>query len=175
MRETPQAAQAFEDYYDLGDDRSIRKLAESNQKYIKSVSKLLKWSTEHGWQERVKVRDRERAEAKRKKHDAEIEEMNKRHTQIGTSLQLKGIKRADSLLQKEEVTASEALRMIKLGADLERVARGEPTEISQVNGDKEERDAISLPIGDLTMDEVNDLKRIAQSIRERKQKAEDAS
>lgn len=128
MKETPQAAQAFEDYYNLGDDRSIRKLAESNQKYIKSVSKLLKWSTEHGWQERVKARDRERAEDKRKKHDAEIQAMNERHAKIGTNLQLKGLGQLEELLKSGGVNASEAIRMIKQGMDAERVARGEPTE-----------------------------------------------
>lgn len=131
MKETTRAAQAFEDYYDLGDDRSLRKLAGSNQKYSKHIANLMKWSTEHGWQERVKARDRERAEAKRKKHDAEIEEMDRRHAQIGTSLQLKGLKQVDELLKLGKVDTSEAIRMIKLGTDLERVARGAPTERSE--------------------------------------------
>ncbi len=145
MRETPQAAQAFEDYYDLGDDRSLRKLAESNQKHSKHIANLMKWSVEHGWQERVKLRDRERAEAKRKKRDAEIDAMNERHIQIGTSLQLKGIKQSDKLLNKEDVNASDALRMIKLGTDLERVARGEPTERTEQTVNTTGNIALYLP------------------------------
>jgi hypothetical protein len=141
MRETPPAAQAFEQYYDLGDDRSLIVLAQAiqaDQKQTKSrpkeqaiptiLAQLKKWSTKHQWQERVKMRDMERAEAKRKKRDADIEAMDERHARIGTSLQLKGLKRADELLELSKADMSEAIRMIKLGTDLERVARGAPTD-----------------------------------------------
>lgn len=70
MKETNRARQAFEDYYFMGPGRSIRKL---HQTYIKYASEkpptihlrtLLEWSTVHGWQERVKQRDQEIADAK---------------------------------------------------------------------------------------------------------------
>ncbi len=170
MKETPTAAQAFEDYYALGDGRSLRKLAKSNQKHSKHIANLMQWSAAHGWQERVKARDREIAEAKRKQKDAAIEAMNERHAQTGMSLQAKGLKRADELLAQDVVSDLGSLRMIKIGTDLERIARSESAKI-QANEEKQEGE-ISLPIVDLLPEEIATLKNMAQSMRERKQKAE---
>ena len=69
MKETNKARSAFEDYYNIGPGRSIRKL---HQSYIEGSSKtiptkhvrtLLEWSTKHGWQKRVEKRDLEISEA----------------------------------------------------------------------------------------------------------------
>ena len=68
MLEVPKAAKGFDDYYALGPSRSLRAL---HQSYIESTVKpptvhirtLAKWSTEHGWQQRVKDRDGEVAKA----------------------------------------------------------------------------------------------------------------
>ena len=66
MKETPAAQEAFEDYYGLGAERSLTKLAESYQTSTEPIptehiATLKKWSVEHNWQERVKERVRERA------------------------------------------------------------------------------------------------------------------
>jgi len=143
VRESPEAARAFEQYYTLGDERSLLQLARTRRVELEKryqggtivvpseatlLSRFKRWSATHKWQERVISRDRERAEARRKKKDADIEAMNERHAQLGVSLQAKGLKRVDDLLKKEELSGAEAIRMIKQGTDLERVARGEPTE-----------------------------------------------
>jgi hypothetical protein len=142
MRETPQAAQAFEDYYDLGDDRSLRALAKKRledmrvrQKSAKSTPKeatLLRqfqdWSTEHKWQERVIERDRQRAEAKRKKREAEIDKMDERQAAIGTTQQATAIKLIQELIKGKEFNAHNAIQLLKLAINVERVARGAPTD-----------------------------------------------
>lgn len=134
MKETPIAAQAFEDYYDLGDERSIRKLAESNQKHSKHIANLMKWSTEHRWQERVIERDRQKAEAKRKKREAEIDKMDDRQAAIGTTQQATAIKLIQDLIKKDEFKAGDAIRLLKLAIDVERVARGMPTDQMALSG-----------------------------------------
>src|SRR3972149_6194863 len=68
MQESPKAAKAFDDYYALGPTRSIRVL---HKTYTEAATKspttqlrtLAQWSTEHGWQQRVKDRDAEVAKA----------------------------------------------------------------------------------------------------------------
>ena len=70
MKETHKARQAFEDYYNMGPNRSTRKLL---QLYLNDVSEkktptkylttLLKWSKGHSWQDRCKERDDEIAQA----------------------------------------------------------------------------------------------------------------
>jgi len=68
--ETPAAARAFEDYWDMGEERSLPKLAvaysertEDGQAH--ALSTLKEWSSVHGWQERVKQRDAEAAAERR--------------------------------------------------------------------------------------------------------------
>lgn len=72
--ETPAALQAFEDYWSLGNGRSIVKLVEHRQKVGKnsvnfSATKRLfeKWSDKFNWQERIKARIQEQADQIRAK------------------------------------------------------------------------------------------------------------
>lgn len=69
-RETPKAAQAWADYLALGPDRSLAKLhttyvADSNGgKPAANLRQLEYWSTQHGWQDRLKaIADAQAAEA----------------------------------------------------------------------------------------------------------------
>jgi len=69
MKESNKARKAFEDYFNMGPGRSIKKLVQTynepatKKPPTKHFSTLAKWSTTHGWQERVKERDLEIAEA----------------------------------------------------------------------------------------------------------------
>ena len=69
-RETPSALQAFEDYWAMGDARSLPKLA---AEYVQRSDRgepvptrqartIFGWSTDHGWQARVATRISEEAE-----------------------------------------------------------------------------------------------------------------
>lgn len=74
MRETNKARQAFEDYFGMGAGRSLRALHEIYcvQKNTEGspipptarLPTLKKWSSAHGWQDRVARREKEIAEAK---------------------------------------------------------------------------------------------------------------
>ena len=72
MRETNKARQAFEDYFLMGPGRSIRKLQQSYSKDTaknpptKHLRTLFKWSTIHGWQDRILQREAEIASAQLK-------------------------------------------------------------------------------------------------------------
>ncbi len=84
MKETNKARSAFEDYYNMGPGRSLVKLMvqyQTNAKAVptKHISRLKVWSTEHGWQERGKHRDREVA-------DAAMEEIKERASSSGYSI-----------------------------------------------------------------------------------------
>ncbi len=69
MKETNRARQAFEDYYLMGPSRSLRLLhrtylEDTSQKPLtRHLRTLVKWSSSHGWQERVRQRDQEIADA----------------------------------------------------------------------------------------------------------------
>ena len=69
--EKPEAARAFEDYYALGEGRSLARLAamyraSSNPAPTRHIRTLKDWSARHGWQQRIKDRDAEDAEEVRK-------------------------------------------------------------------------------------------------------------
>ena len=134
MRETPKALAAFHEYCLLGPDRSLRKLAEQKQEYSKNIALLMKWSAEHNWQERVKEYDNARADERRIKREAEIEKMNERHAMIGTTQQAKAIKQIETLIEAKAFGSMAAVQLLKLATDLERVARGAPTERSEQTG-----------------------------------------
>ncbi len=68
MKETNKARQAFEDYFQMGPGRSLRKLHAQYQKHpetrpVKLISTIKNWSSAHGWQERVRQRDQDIADA----------------------------------------------------------------------------------------------------------------
>jgi len=69
MKETNKARRAFEDYYLMGPSRSLRLLhrtylEDTSQKPLtRHLRTLVKWSSSHGWQERVRQRDQEITDA----------------------------------------------------------------------------------------------------------------
>lgn len=131
MRETPRAAAAFEEYCAFGPSRSLRKLAD---KTGTKLAQLGEWSREHQWQERVKAYDAERIEERRRKQEAEIEKMNERHAMIGTTQQAKAIKQIEALIEAKSFGSMAAVQLLKLATDLERLARGAPTEHTALTG-----------------------------------------
>jgi hypothetical protein len=143
MRETPEAARAFEEYYDLGEDRTLLLLARKrlqemitkNQDTTKKLpttatilANIKKWSTEHKWQERIVVRDRAQAEKERKKRLKAIQAMNERHALIGTTQQAKSLEQIKVLMESKAFGSMAVVSLLKLALDTERIARGMPTE-----------------------------------------------
>lgn len=73
MTETAKALQAFEDYWALGEQRTHERVARDSGK---SVSLINRWSSLHGWQDRIKARIAEQAaavEAEKVRQLAEVE------------------------------------------------------------------------------------------------------
>ncbi len=64
-RETPESLSTFEQYYALGDGRSLEKLArilceqQIDKNQATMLSQLKTWSRQHKWVERVKKYDEE--------------------------------------------------------------------------------------------------------------------
>src|SRR5690242_18676524 len=82
-KETARAAAAYTEYAAMGPTRNLRALA----KHLSATwggteaAKLMTlgaWSSAHGWQERVKAYDRERAEERARRREAEREAMDDR-------------------------------------------------------------------------------------------------
>jgi hypothetical protein len=69
MRETREHTDAFNEYYLMGNQRSLKKLASSRKVSEKTAKK---WSAEHDWQNRIALRDIELSRKEIERVDQEI-------------------------------------------------------------------------------------------------------
>lgn len=184
MRETPDASLAFERYYDLGEERTLVLLAQhmhqelllKHQDDTKPIpteatllSRVKKWSAEHGWQERVIERDRAQAEKDRKRRNKDVQRMNEEHALLGRTQALRAVRHIEELMKANKFGSQAAVTLFKYASDLERVARGAATEVSQVQGTEGEplfpsSSMISLDTRSMTAEQLRQLKALAMQM-----------
>lgn len=144
--ESQQAWEAFATYRDMGAERSTAKVG---QALSKSKALMDRWSSTHGWVERVVAWDAEQDRVKRDAQLDEVEAMGRRHAQQGQALLQALMAPAISLLKRlssdehaaawkaqlDKMEPIEALALISKAAShwpnvmkAERLARGESTE-----------------------------------------------
>lgn len=83
MAETTRALQAFEDFWELGDRRSLAKLLDKYRREAKAgldvptkrMATLGQWSTDHNWQARAKERTAQELAERRERHRLEAERL----------------------------------------------------------------------------------------------------
>lgn len=133
--ETPRAYSAFCIYRDLGlKERSLR---ETTRRYYEdksrtSMARIGRWSSKYNWVERCRAYDEFLDERRRQKALDAILEMADRQAREGTALQTLGARILSSLLAKgENITGNvlDVVRALRTGAEIERLARGMPTQI----------------------------------------------
>jgi hypothetical protein len=133
-RETAKAFEAFVVYRDLGTDRTIAQAAEILGKH---PTQLAKWSCKHGWIDRTRAFDNDRDRAGTDAMDDEIEAMRRRQTKAARRIQELGLREIERACQRAEesgepLNLGETQKLLKLGAELERLNLGEPTENKQL-------------------------------------------
>ena len=136
MPEDTRQREAFDAYWALGAERSIELLRQSLAEQGESapgVRTLYSWSSRYRWRDRITQLEREAREAGDQAKVAALEEMYERQAKLGLLLQQTG---AEWLTQQtEEVSPEAAVRAVTEGAKLERLARGEPTERTALQGE----------------------------------------
>jgi hypothetical protein len=123
--EPAKAWQAFTIYRDASAARAYRSVAES---LGKSVSLIERWGSRWNWQRRVIEYDHVQEAQARAEMARESREMMKRHINEGLLLQQKGVERLQAL-DTDRMSVRDSILCIREGSKLERLARGEPTEI----------------------------------------------
>lgn len=137
--------EAFVMYRDLGHERTIRRVA---TELDKSRTLIGRWSSEDGWIGRVAAWEAFRDKVRREAHLDEVREMSKRQAQHAQAIQQLMISGpVQALLEKMndgtatlEFSTLPAAKLVGIVADVarifpaivnvERLARGEPTEIT---------------------------------------------
>jgi hypothetical protein len=127
--ESTPAFEAFTLYRDSGLKRSIAKVA---TELGKSTKLLERWSRHHMWVERVRAYDVHMDQVQVQEQEKQRREMAERHARIALSLQTKAIERLKSL-NAEDLDVDAVLRYVVEAAKLERLARGESTERTDIN------------------------------------------
>jgi hypothetical protein len=128
-------------YRALGPNRSLRKMAKDGACGAK-VGQLERWSSRWKWVDRCEAYDDYLQHEDRLRQEKERREMVSRHAKIavlGQNLVVKGIENLLGLIEqgKKELSASDASRLLDVVVKVERLSRGEPTEISELGGSAE--------------------------------------
>lgn len=129
-RRNYKAEVALETYKTL-QDRSLAKLAvELRQNGGKgpSLRTLESWSSTYDWQAQIAEYERERAEKRRRDREEQLDKMNDDHVVIARASYSKAIRILNKLEEADAISAKDALAFLKIGLDLERLARGAATE-----------------------------------------------
>lgn len=127
--ESTKAYAAFCAYRDLGPERSIEKAGQMLDK-PRSKKWLGEWSAKYKWVERAKAYDDYVEKLKRKEKEKAIKEMAERQARIAMAFQEKIIERLQSI-DPAELTPTELVKWFEIAAKIERLNRGEPTEIGK--------------------------------------------
>lgn len=122
--ESIKAFEAFATYRDMP-HRSIRAVA---QKLEKSATLIGRWSSNHEWQKRIAAWDAEQDRIARQAQIDEIKKMRKRHADLATAMLVKSAQ-ALQKIPVEEIKAGDVSRMVETAAKLERVSRGDVSEV----------------------------------------------
>ncbi len=157
MRETSRSQRAFDLYFNLGPDRTIKRLQAALRAVGSSPTErtLFEWSRRFHWQHRIAELDREARIAADAARVQALREMAERHTKEALLLQQRGaewIARMDD----DHVTADGAIRTVVEGVRMERLARGEATEKQEIRGELEIRPRLK-ELTDEQLDNLIDL------------------
>ena len=123
--ETTKQYEAFCTYRDMGQDRSLRAVAEKLQK---SETLMGRWSGKNQWVDRAAAwddeQDRIEREIAQKEQAKAIREMRKKHANLASAMLLKATK-ALSKIPDDEIKAGDVTRMVDVASKLERISRGD--------------------------------------------------
>ena len=129
--ESPQAWAGFQIYRDMGPaERSHAKVASEMGRRRNSINK---WSRKYQWVDRVTVWDKHCDQIKQEKQRKEIEEMAERHARIAVLAQTKVLQGLQAL-QPNAISASAIVSMFDVAVKVERLARGFPTQSTEISG-----------------------------------------
>jgi hypothetical protein len=126
--ETSRAYDAFMRFCDLGQRRTLRTLCEINRL---SKSTVASWQTNHDWIDRAKAYDEWLVRESALDQVEQVKDMRRRHAVVGSAAVEKGSKRIADV-DVDRLTIREAVLLVDLGVRIERLARGEASEVVEV-------------------------------------------
>lgn len=145
--ETSKSFAAFAVYRDLGPRRSLAKAAQVliEQGVRKGTARgvasdLAEWSVKHGWVDRVVEYDLYTDRRLREENESELRQAARRQADLGVGLQIAVSKRLRGYASEEEqvnridpneMDWTDVAQLTRIGVNVERLARGQPTDVLQ--------------------------------------------
>jgi len=137
--ETDKAYRAFATYRDMGTNRSLRKTTkiiygvESDDDVTTYLRQIAKWSSANRWVERVNQYDAYNDYQRWSNRQEDIRLMEQRHASIAVQVQRTALEKLE-LLAPSDLSANDVIRFLEQAVKIERLARGEATNRSEVSG-----------------------------------------
>jgi len=127
--ESSKAYAAFCVYRDLGPERSLEKVRQNLDK-PRTRKWLGEWSVKYNWVERAQAYDDYIERKKREEKENAILEMAERHAKLAMAFQQRVAQRLQQI-DPAELSPSDMAKWLDIATKLERLSRGEPTEIGK--------------------------------------------
>jgi len=157
-KESEQAYAALSAYRDMGLERTATAVA---RKLSKSRQLIDRWKQANNWDARVRQWDNDIAAKVKEAAEKGAAEMVQRHLKIALQLQTKAVT-ALNQIAAVDMTARDIAAILKLGVDIERLNRGEPTDRTEGRNEVTGRVTIATdPYAELTVEELRKLAQLA--------------
>lgn len=139
-----------------GGRRSLRKLSALDGR---SYDVLRQWSSAFDWRERACAYDRHLDEISMETTEETVREMARRHVLLSRRMQEVSARHLEKILdgKVDEVTPRDAARLADVGFKMERLARGQSTEITEGK----------LDLSKLSLEDLQALKKIREKTRDK--------
>lgn len=142
--ETTPAFEAFREYRDMGEKRTLAKVGE---KLGKSETLMSKWSAQHDWVKRVAAWDEEVERETSKNLLKEIARMRARQRKQALKMQLKGLDLLNGI-NVGDAKLSEIVSLLKLGMEQERICMGDVGEVIEERNGGDAVPAVQIYVPD---------------------------
>lgn len=151
--ETSKQFEAFSVYRDMGEERSLTKVA---QQLKKSTTLMGRWSGINNWVERCLAWDNEQDRLLRQQQLKDIKTMRKRHADIATAMLMKAAKGLKAI-PDDEIKPQDVARMVDVASKLERISRGDVGDVIEQRDGGEAVSTVQIYIPDNGRDNVEDI------------------
>ena len=144
--ETPKQFEAFARYRDLGEERSLSKVA---QQLSKSKQLLSRWSSANSWVDRCAAWDREQDRIARQKQLRDIKNMRKRHQGMANAMIQTAAKGLKHIMDNpEDMKPNDIARLVEVASKLERISMGDVGDVIEQRDGGESISAVQIYIPD---------------------------
>jgi len=147
--ETTKQFEAFQLYRDMGYERALRAVAKSLNK---SLTLIARWSGANNWVERVAAWDKEQDRLNLIQQQKDIAKMRKKHAELGFAMVGKAII-ALNQLDVKNMSASDIARFAVEGTKIERLSRGDVSEVIEERDGGKSEPAVTFYMPDNNRDD----------------------